>query len=280
MKIWDLMRKGLGLAAFAVAAAVISPLAHADAVINCCFTAGLNELEDTDADRVLRDGVAVTTGTLQKGDVIESLLQINTVNGQIIQQAVGDLNYGLWAFATLTLGDSTCNGTTCTFSATPEISVYETDTGTNYLAQAPATGISNVQSDGTLILTLAVDTTHDPADFWSITIPDDPNALTIIGMQKPGSGQAGVYLFGVTGATNPGNIPFDPLATEQQATGTFHDFVGDGSAFARQTGVNTGWLFSTNTSVSFTKVPEPGSLALLGLGLAVASWFGGRRRKA
>src|SRR5690348_1877228 len=123
MKIFDIIRKGLGLAAFAVAAAAMSPVAHANAVIDCCFVNGLNELEDTDADRVLRDGAPVTSGTLQQGDVVQSLLQINTVNNHNIQVKVGDLNYGLWAYATLTLGPETCNGTTCTFTATPSISV-------------------------------------------------------------------------------------------------------------------------------------------------------------
>jgi hypothetical protein len=72
MKIVDWMRRGLGLAAFAVVAAM-STGAHATAVIDCCFVPGLNELEDTDADRILRNGDPVTSGTLQQGALAAGL---------------------------------------------------------------------------------------------------------------------------------------------------------------------------------------------------------------
>ena len=291
MKILDLLKKGVGIAAFA-AVATMSTGAHSAAVINCCFIDGLNTLQDSDADRILRtvtvDGVPVTQvvtgGQFQVGDVVESILRIDTVNSAAINGAVGTLNYGLWAYATLTinaitdtLGGSCDVNDTCIAQTTPVVEVYEDLVGTNYLTQAPATGIAGVQADD-LILTLGL---VDTDDFWAITFNRTAaGEISNIAGAPQGSGQAGLYVFGLSATSNPGSIPFAPDGTLQSVTGTYHDFIGDGSGYARETGVNSGWLLSTNTTVLFNRVPEPGSLALLGLGLAAASWFGGRRRKA
>src|SRR4029453_16286686 len=126
--------------------------------IDCCFVTGVNEIEDTNVDRILRDGVVIESGTFQPGDVVESLLRFNTVNNQNINVAVGDLTYQLTAYATLTivsvtdtLGETCDIGDACVAVTNPIVSVYEIDNSTDYLAQAPATGITNVQTDGTLV---------------------------------------------------------------------------------------------------------------------------------
>jgi len=282
MTILKYVNKALGVAAFA-ALATISFGAHADAIIDCCFTTGVNTLQDSDADRILRGGMAVTGGTFQSNDVIQSLLRIDTVNGNDIQVATQNINYQLIAIASLTLGaitdtnGGTCDvGDTCVAQATPTVNVYEfSNNSTNFLAQAPDTAISTITSTGTLVLSLA---NTQPDDFWTITFTRTAaGEITTIASATPGSPQAGLFVFGTSATANPGNIPFTPNAMPDGVTGALHDFVGNGSGYQRETGVNSGWLFSTNTSVSFLVVPEPGTLLLIGLGLS-ALGFGLRRK--
>jgi len=294
MKILKFVKNGLAIAAFAAMGALSSGALAADAVIDCCFVTGLNSLQDTDADRILRGGTVITSGQFMTGDVIQSMLRIDTVNTNPINGAVGTLNYQLTALATLTItsivditGGSCDVGDQCIARTSASVSAYEIPNGTNYLAQAPVTGFANVVSAGTLVLTLG---TTAADDFWFIQFTNTGNTIGSIATAPQGSSQQGLYVFGVSATSNPGNIPFLPNSILDGRTPatcpicgapTLHDFVGNGSGYALDTsggGTNTGYLLSTNTTVLFN-VPEPGTLALLGLGL-VATWFGGIRRKA
>lgn len=272
--------------AMALAGAVMaSPVSHAAALINSTFNPGaINTVQDSDADRILRLNTAgqyvAATGDFQVGDVFQSILRFDTVNSNAINGAVGTLSYGLWAYSAVKIDsinsvnpDGSLNisfGASGLFSDPGVmIELFEANSGTNFLGQLPDTGIANVNG----LTKIAEFGKVNPLDFWFATIPSAISALS----QPLGSGQQPSGIFGLSLLTNAGNLPIqDNAMTSLFAAGhpldgslfdgSKHDIIGDASAFPRETGTNTGWAVSTNTNVSFYVVPEPSSLALLGLG--------------
>lgn len=291
----------------ALAAAVVglmSPIGVAEAaVINTMFNAGLNEIQDQDAERVLRptdsadaDYVyngqgfnVVTSGGFQVGDVIETVFRFDTVNAVTIADELPSpyqlLGHSLLEIGSISLttdqnGNSLIDSddivsfvfnTTGLMGANVAVELYERTTNATlgYNAGAvPETGVAEILNE-TLILELGL---LEADDFWFGGSVFD---ISLLAAATQGSGQAASGIFGLSVITNPGNLPILKNGILSSISGQMHDVVGDASAYAREVGVNSGWLVSSNTNASFN-VPEPGTLALTGLGLLFA---GAARRR-
>lgn len=289
-------KKLLAIAAFMAMAA--APYATHAALINTAIVPGINEIEDTDAERIIRNGGIVTSGAVQVGDVFQTALRWNTVNGTQIFAIPGLAPpYQLTAYAELRVASITptacAPGTpagqpcgTITFGPTGALgagvlaAIYENPAGTlTSFGQNPATTIAKAQS-GSLVFSAGL---VDPQDFW--IAPGSPLNIGFVSTLPPGSPQAPVGVFGLSVVANPGGVPITPDALLSPVSGAFHDIVGNASAFQRGPGVNGGWAFATNTTIDFlsSAVPEPGSLALVGLTLTVAGFRArrhGQRKQA
>lgn len=275
------------LTVVSLAASFVAPITANSAQINSMFTVGINTAQDQDADRILRFNATtgsydvVTSGNFQVGDVFQAILRFDSVNSNTISDSLPS-PYALFAYSEVKINSITPNssfgGYDVTFapaninlSGGAMIALYERTSGsaTNPFTSAPNAGISYIQT----LTSIATFGLGDTDDFWTASIP-----VLIEGLDNPlGSGQNPSGVFGLSVLTNPGMLPIQSNGIQSGATGTYHDVIGDASAFPRETGVNTGWLVSTNTNVSFN-VPEPTELALMGIGLIGMSL--GRRKKA
>jgi hypothetical protein len=298
MKLNRLSGKTLAAMAFGCLAWV-STATYAAADLNSVLQTGTNEVQDSDAERVLRTtstsggfttGTSITSGGFLVGDVIQSILNFNTVNGSAFSSywaAVGgtlpngyELN-GISELKIASIYDLTTStpyntpGTgpatltddlVLTFAAAGALTnnslvdIYEGILDYNAGA-APATGLSGV-AGGDLIVQLGL---NGLDDFWTSSTIND---IGVIAGATQGSGQQASGVFGLTALTNAGSVPIATNGILSPIDDLYHDVVGDASIYARETGVNDGWLVSSNINAAFnTSVPEPATLALLGLGV-------------
>ncbi|PKO86967.1 MAG: hypothetical protein CVU16_16410 [Betaproteobacteria bacterium HGW-Betaproteobacteria-10] len=274
------------LAMLVAGMALTSAPSHA-ATINTLFTPGINTIQDSDAERILRDGAALTSGGYAEGDVIQSILRFDTVNSGSIGDSL-PFPYQLNAFSqlrivsivdlnggTLDLGDSIrlIFGAVAGFGNGGDVlaQLYEgSAVPSNNFSQTAATGIANITGQ-TLIGELGL---NGIDDFW---FADTINDISILAAATPGGGQAAQGAFGLTFLSNDGGIPFISNGIFSAVSGQFHDVVGDASVYAREVGTHSDWLLSSNLNASFA-VPEPATIGLLGLGL-LGIGLGKRRRQ-
>lgn len=263
------------LMAAAVGLAFVSPASHA-ALINGLFVSGVNQIQDTDAERIIGAGTTTvkTTGTFAVGDIIESILRFDTVNAGAISDTL-PTPYQLTAYSQLSIGSiidlpDVVLGQDLirlVFAASGNlvdpaslVDLYERGGGSSFNQSVPpATGIAAVQSQ-TLIAEFGLNGIND---FW---YSDTINNIATLAAGTPGNGQAASGAFGISLIDNPGSLPIQLGGMFSPIDNTFHDVVGDASIFARSPGVDSGWLLSSNLNASFN-VPEPETLALLGIGL-------------
>ncbi len=288
------MKKSVLSAAILSAVLVGMPaVSSAAALVNGLFSPGVvNQIQDTDAERVLRGANVVTSGAFQVGDIIESVLRFDTVNTAAISDSIPS-PYKLGAYSQLKIASLIGTGTfiggqelyTIVFAPTGNLganvmgSLYEINTlspSWSFSTNSPATLISNVTS-GSHIADVGF---GQASDFWYATALND---IGVVATATSGSSQQANGVFGLSFISNPGGIPYATNGMTSGAVGPYfgtkHDVVGSSSIYARSTGTNNGWLVNSNTEINFFTVPEPGSVALSGLAL-LGMFAVAKRRKS
>jgi hypothetical protein len=270
------------------------------ATITSQIAPGLNQFEDTDAERVLRGGNVITSGDVAVGDVFEAVLRFTDLNNTAFAGVISDIPgfgspYQLKAYSRIRIAallDANDNTQACASNICDIVFEADTNDGfgamfsiyeSNALAQrlifsdSAATSIANSQL-GTAVFSAGLVSGTD--DFWVAN--DSLIDLTVVAGLTQGDQQAPNGNFGLS-VIGPSivNIASEQLTATNLVAGTqgLYDIRGTSSVYGLSTGVNSDWLVSTNTAIEFVAIPEPGSLALVGLALAAVGAMS-RRRKA
>jgi len=274
----------LGSALVATSLLLGATQAQAGAVLNSVLVGNqINTLQDSDAERVLRGGVSQTFGAFAVGDVIQSAVRFDTVNGTLVPNAFSSFTYQVTAIIELKIaaiidtgiasGTGFGNLQQLVFTTTGNLgtnvfaNLYErTDTsaGTNVnFSDTAAATLSHIGAQ-TLIASLGL---GEADDFWTSLVIND---IGTISTAISGSSQAASGTYGLTVLANPGAINIKTNGIISGTDGKLHDVVGSTSIFTCETGVNCRpgeWIASSNADARFFVVPEPSDISLMGLGL-------------
>jgi len=257
------------------------------ATINSYFEPGYNGAQDTDRDRILdKTGAVKTTGAFVEGDIFEALLRFDSIQqldstlaittDTSIQPNYTSNKYGLYAYSAVAI-DTIVDSLTVpgakdvTFKAaagSSMIDLYEGTLNTNPFNQTATNAISAVQGLS-LIGQFGI---GEGDDFWTATISTTVDALSVAIQQAIFS--SGEY--GLSVLTNAGNLPIEKNGIVGK-DGNLHDIIGK-SSVEGPAAASSGWKVTTDTKVYFHSVPEPDSLALLGLGALLLSATAKRRQ--
>jgi hypothetical protein len=125
---------------------------------------------------------------------------------------------------------------------------------------------------GALVMVLGMG--KDLDELWTAVAPDAPAIAKTI---TPGAA-FGVFNFQISILMNGLSVAFGQTDAPIPLFDGMIDVVGSGSALGTK-GVSTPYQIFDNTDITVNVLPEPGSLALLGLGLAGLGVASRRRNK-